>query len=89
MATDFSPARRALAAGIGADEVVDPAAEPAFDAWDRVGGGRPLVVFEAIGVPGIIDDALRRAPAGARIVVVGVCMQPDSFRPGLRDHARS
>ena len=37
--------------------------EPSFDAWDRVGRGRPLVVFEAIGVPGIIDGALRDAPA--------------------------
>jgi hypothetical protein len=38
-------------------------------------------VFEAIGVPGIIDDALRVAPAQSRIVVVGVCMQPDTVRP--------
>ena len=65
VASDFSPARRALAVTMGAHEVVDPAAEPAFDAWRRVGGGRPLVVFEAIGVPGIIDDVLRSAPAGS------------------------
>jgi threonine dehydrogenase-like Zn-dependent dehydrogenase len=38
-------------------------------------------VFEAIGVPGIIDHALRRAPAQSRIVVVGVCMQPDTVTP--------
>src|SRR5689334_14269786 len=66
---------------MGADEVVDPAAEPSFAAWGRAGGGRPVVVFEAIGVPGIIDDALRRAPAGARIVVVGVCMGHDTITP--------
>ena len=40
-----------------------------------------MVVFEAIGVPGIIDDALRLAPAGARIVVVGVCMGRDTITP--------
>jgi threonine dehydrogenase-like Zn-dependent dehydrogenase len=83
VAADFSPSRRALAAGLGADEVVDPAEEEAFAAWARAGGGRPVVVFEAIGVPGIIDDALRRAPVGARIVVVGVCMQADTIHPGF------
>src|SRR3954468_14155291 len=59
VASDFSPARRALATTMGAHEAVDPNQEPAFDAWARTGGGRPLVVFEAIGVPGIIDDTLR------------------------------
>jgi len=81
VASDFSPARRALAATMGAHEVVDPAAEPAFDAWNRTGKGRSLVVFEAIGVPGIINGVLRAAPHGSRIVVVGVCMEEDHINP--------
>jgi threonine dehydrogenase-like Zn-dependent dehydrogenase len=81
VASDFSPTRRSLATTMGAHEVVDPATEPAFDAWARTGKSRPLVVFEAIGVPGIIDGALRSAPHGSRIVVVGVCMQPDHINP--------
>ena len=81
VATDFSPARRALATTMGATEVVDPAQEPAFDAWSRVGGGKALVVFEAIGVPGIIDGILRDAPVGTRVTVIGVCMQPDQINP--------
>jgi threonine dehydrogenase-like Zn-dependent dehydrogenase len=81
VASDFSPARRALAATMGAHEVVDPAVEAAFDAWGRTGKGRALVVFEAVGVPGIIDGALRSAPHGSRIVVVGVCMQADQINP--------
>jgi threonine dehydrogenase-like Zn-dependent dehydrogenase len=81
VAADLSPARRSLAATMGAHEVVDPVAEPAFDAWRRTGRGQAPVVFEAIGVPGVIDDALRVAPAQSRIVVVGVCMQPDTVRP--------
>ncbi|HEX6567531.1 MAG TPA: zinc-binding dehydrogenase [Acidimicrobiales bacterium] len=81
VAADFSTARRALAAAMGAHEVADPAVEPAFDAWSRAGGGRQLVVFEAIGVPGIIDDALRRAPSRSHIVVVGVCMERDTITP--------
>ena len=81
VASDLSPARRELARTMGADEVVDPAQEPAFDAWGRVGGARPLVVFEAIGVPGIIDDAMRQAPPQTRVVVVGVCMERDAITP--------
>ena len=81
VAADLSPARRALAAALGAHEVVDPAAEPAFEAWARTGGARPLVVFEAVGVPGMLDDVLRDAPHRARVMVVGVCMEPDRVTP--------
>jgi threonine dehydrogenase-like Zn-dependent dehydrogenase len=81
VASDYSPARRALAHRMGAHVAVDPAEERAFDVWAREGGGRPLVVFEAIGVPGIIDEALRSAPPQARIVVVGVCMERDAITP--------
>jgi threonine dehydrogenase-like Zn-dependent dehydrogenase len=81
VASDFSPARRVLALTMGAHEAVDPAAELAFDAWARVGGTRPLVAFDAIGVPGIIDDALRAAPTRARLTVVGVCMGHDTVTP--------
>jgi threonine dehydrogenase-like Zn-dependent dehydrogenase len=81
VAVDFSPARRAIAATMGATEVVDPAAKDAFDAWQRAGKAKPLVVFEAIGVPGIIDGVLRDAPHGTRVLVVGVCMEHDTINP--------
>jgi threonine dehydrogenase-like Zn-dependent dehydrogenase len=81
VAADFSSARRALARTLGAHEAVDPRDETAFAAWRRSGGSRGLVVFEAIGVPGILDDILRAAPAQSRVVVVGVCMQPDTVHP--------
>jgi threonine dehydrogenase-like Zn-dependent dehydrogenase len=81
VAGDFSPARRRLALTMGAHEAVDPREETAFEAWGRRGGGRPLVVFEAIGVPGILDEVMRAAPAQSRVVVVGVCMEADSINP--------
>lgn len=81
VAADFSPARRALAETMGAHESVDPAAEPSWEAWARVGGGRQLVVFEAVGVPGMINEILRAAPANSRAVVVGVCMGSDTVIP--------
>jgi threonine dehydrogenase-like Zn-dependent dehydrogenase len=81
VASDFSPARRTLAQTMGAHETADPAVESPFDVWGRAGGARQLHVFEAIGVPGIINDAMRVAPLHTRMTVVGVCMQPDAITP--------
>ncbi|HEX4906549.1 MAG TPA: zinc-binding dehydrogenase [Acidimicrobiales bacterium] len=81
VAADFSPARRQLAITMGAHEAVDPREETAWAAWNRAGNGRPPVVFEAIGVPGIINDIMKMAPSGARVVVVGVCMENDTINP--------
>lgn len=39
------------------------------------------VIFECVGVPGIIDGIITSAPLFSRVVVVGVCMEPDRFRP--------
>ncbi|MBV8560043.1 MAG: zinc-binding dehydrogenase [Acidimicrobiia bacterium] len=81
VAADFSPRRRQLATTMGAHEVVDPREEPAIDAWRRIGARHPLVIFEAVGVPGVIDQAMRAAPQQAEIVVVGVCMETDQLQP--------
>lgn len=81
VAADFSPTRRALAAQLGAHVTVDPRDETGWAAWARTGGGRSLIVFEAVGVPGLLNDILRRAPAQSRVVVVGVCMEPDAINP--------
>jgi threonine dehydrogenase-like Zn-dependent dehydrogenase len=83
VAADFSPKRRQLAEHLGADVVVDPRETPAIEAWRRVDGIRPLVIFEAVGVPGMIEQAMRMAPKDARILVVGVCMQEDRIHPLL------
>lgn len=42
---------------------------------------RPAVIFECVGVPGVIEQIMVGAPSAARVVVVGVCMQRDSFEP--------
>jgi threonine dehydrogenase-like Zn-dependent dehydrogenase len=75
VASDFSPKRRELASAMGANQTLDAAQGSPFDAV------KPAVVFEAVGVPGIIDDVLLRARPGIRLVVAGVCMQPDTVHP--------
>jgi threonine dehydrogenase-like Zn-dependent dehydrogenase len=81
IAADFSLKRRQLAEAIGADVIVDPRETTAIDAWRKADGVHPLVIFEAVGVPGMIDQAMRMAPKNARILVVGACMQADSVYP--------
>lgn len=80
---DFSAKRRELAALLGADEVVDPRVETAIDAWRRIDGQKTLVIFEAVGVPGMIDQTMRIAPRHSRVLVVGACMQHDHIFPML------
>ncbi|ASW88830.1 zinc-binding dehydrogenase [Mycobacterium marseillense] len=75
VASDFSPKRRELATAMGAHQTLDPAQGSPFDSV------KPAVVFEAVGVPGIIDDVMLRARPGTRLVVAGVCMQPDTVHP--------
>jgi threonine dehydrogenase-like Zn-dependent dehydrogenase len=121
LASDYSPARRALVSACGADLVVDPAHESPFaaaparghlpdmpagaeltlgtveklqrlplgwwHAW-RLGealGVKPKhpVIFECVGVPGVIDSILDGAPLLSRVVVVGVCVGIDQIRPAL------
>jgi threonine dehydrogenase-like Zn-dependent dehydrogenase len=44
---------------------------------------RGPVVFECVGVPGIINEIVNAAPLASRVVVVGVCMEPDTFQPAM------
>ncbi|MEZ0577253.1 zinc-binding dehydrogenase [Nocardioides sp. MH1] len=44
---------------------------------------RGPVVFECVGVPGMIEHVVSSAPLLTRVVVVGVCMATDSFRPSM------
>lgn len=41
------------------------------------------VIFECVGVPGMLDGIIAAAPLFSRIVVVGVCMEPDRLRPAM------
>ena len=54
----------------------------AADALGAAGPKRP-VIFECVGVPGMIDGVVAAAPLNARVVVVGVCMGEDKLRPAM------
>ena len=55
-----------------------------WSAAERIGAGpKSPVVFECVGVPGVIDEIVASAPLFSRVVVVGVCMGADRIRPAL------
>jgi threonine dehydrogenase-like Zn-dependent dehydrogenase len=41
------------------------------------------VIFECVGVPGVIESIVDGAPLFSRVVVVGVCVGPDRFTPAM------
>lgn len=57
----------------------------AFRALNAVGATRSKrpIVFECVGMPGLIDGIMAAAPLHSRVVVVGVCMGSDTLRPSL------
>ncbi len=56
--------------------------DQAIEAWSAdADDDNPPVVFDAVGVPGIIGTAMTGAPTDSEIVVVGLCMDDDTFRP--------
>jgi (R,R)-butanediol dehydrogenase/meso-butanediol dehydrogenase/diacetyl reductase len=79
--SDLSPDRADRAARMGATGVVHAAREDVVAAVKRQCGRRADVVFDCVGVPGSQQLAMNYAPAGGRIVVAGVCMQPDRILP--------
>jgi threonine dehydrogenase-like Zn-dependent dehydrogenase len=97
IAADFSPARRARAEKLGADIVVDPAASSPHAAWSsfdvpatladlglaQMAGRshRDALIFECVGVPGILQSLIENAPPTAHVIVVGACQEDDRILP--------
>ena len=97
VAADFSPQRRAAAEKMGADVVIDPGQGSPYEEMYKQGVARsrmevmmaqaqgrtmkPLVLFECVGIPGMIQSIAADAPQDVRAVVVGVCMETDKIEP--------
>jgi threonine dehydrogenase-like Zn-dependent dehydrogenase len=82
---------------LGAHVVIDPAQRSPHDAWGQFGVGpgipspllsddeiaRRPVVFECVGVPGMLQGIIEAIPRHGLIMVVGVCMVPDQISPAI------
>jgi threonine dehydrogenase-like Zn-dependent dehydrogenase len=58
-----------------------------WHAWrlaETLGAGpKQPVIFECVGVPGVIDSIIDGAPLFSRVVVVGVCVGSDQITPAM------
>ena len=79
--SDPVEARREFATRFGASASIDPGAVEVGEEAVRLAGRSPQVVFECVGVPGMIGHAVDCVGHGSTVVVAGVCMGPDSFLP--------
>ncbi|HEY0300487.1 MAG TPA: zinc-binding dehydrogenase [Rhizomicrobium sp.] len=72
--------RRQMAAKFGATDAIDPA-QPLTPQVQKIAGKAPDIIFDCVGAPGLLMNVMAEAPRGGRIVVAGVCQQPDTIMP--------
>jgi len=78
--SDFLNDRLAMAAQMGATDVINGAeVDDVREEFIRLTGAAPDVVIEAVGRPNMLNEAIRLAKVGGRVVTSGVCMEPDTF----------
>jgi (R,R)-butanediol dehydrogenase/meso-butanediol dehydrogenase/diacetyl reductase len=79
--SDLVPARLERAAQIGATATIDASREDVVERLKAIAGERPEVIVECVGVRGTQQLAMDYAPTNGRIVIAGVCMEPDRILP--------
>jgi len=79
IAADFDAARRALALRMGADVVIDPRERSPYGPISDIGNRRATLVYECVGKPGLLQQIMNAVGFGARIVVGGFCLEPESL----------
>ena len=79
--SELAPGRIELAMKLGATAVVNPSKENPADKVRELTGRAPDVVFECIGVKSTLESAINMVGLHGRVVVLGVCMEPDLIRP--------
>jgi threonine dehydrogenase-like Zn-dependent dehydrogenase len=76
-----------LELAVGSKEQLDKVPLPWWHLWalgERLGIGRSRpIVFECVGVPGVLQSIISDTPQFSRIVGVGVCMQTDQIEPAI------
>jgi 2-desacetyl-2-hydroxyethyl bacteriochlorophyllide A dehydrogenase len=79
--SEMADGRREKALEMGADAAVHPRTKNPAAVMQEMTGAPPDVIFECIGAPGTLDEAVTYARRGGRVVVLGVCMEEDAMRP--------
>ena len=75
---DVAEWQRDRALGMGASDFVVDRADP-VGAASRALGGSADIVFECVGIPGLIAQAVQQVRGRGTILLLGLCNQPDTF----------
>ncbi|NQZ95730.1 MAG: alcohol dehydrogenase catalytic domain-containing protein [Myxococcales bacterium] len=75
--------RRDLACRLGASGAIDPTSQEVLPEFERQAGAPPDVIVECVGIPGMIQHCIEVAPTRSRVIIAGVCLQPDNIVPVL------
>lgn len=78
--TASSTRRAGMSLAMGATCFVPPSESPAEDV-DEALGGAPDIVFECVGVPGMIARSCYHVKPTGKVVVLGFCTEPDQWNP--------
>jgi (R,R)-butanediol dehydrogenase / meso-butanediol dehydrogenase / diacetyl reductase len=77
---DIAEHQRTRALTMGATGFVCDHADPVV-ASDRALGGKADIVFECVGLPGLIAQAVDQVRVKGTVLILGLCSRPDSFVP--------
>lgn len=76
---DIADWQRDRALQMGADAFFVDTADPVGASDRAFGGARPDVVFECVGVPGLIAQAVQQVRNRGTILLLGLCTRPDTL----------
>lgn len=76
---DLADWQRDRALAMGADAFIANAADPVGASDRAFPHGKPGVVFECVGVPGLIAQAVGQVRNRGTILLLGLCTRPDTF----------
>lgn len=85
VAMSRSPRRRDLALQMGADAFVAYGDAEVGEVHEAL-GGPPRIVFEAVGVEGMLAKAVMHVAPFGRIVSLGFCTSPDPIMPAMASY---
>lgn len=79
IAADFHGHRRDMAIAMGADIAVDPREISPYGPIPDLGDRRASLIYECVGLPGMLPAIIAGAGFDARIVMGGYCMEQEQF----------
>lgn len=79
VAADYHQSRRDLAIQMGADIAIDPRELSPYEPIPDLGMRQVNLVYECVGLPGLLQHIIQSVMFEARVVMGGYCMEPEEL----------